>query len=73
MQSGLYYGYVGLTQAIISEIKKELGEKTKVVATGGFGEQITAEVAGIDAYEPHLVLEGLRIIYERQKDRAAER
>jgi type III pantothenate kinase len=73
MQSGLYFGYVGLTQAIISEIKKELGENAKVVATGGFGDQIAAEVPAIDAYEPNLVLDGLRIIYERQKDRAVER
>jgi len=73
MQSGLYFGYVGLTQAIISEIKKELGENTKVVATGGFGDQIAAEVPAIDAYEPNLVLDGLRIIYERQKDRVVER
>ncbi|MBN1938041.1 MAG: type III pantothenate kinase [Candidatus Aminicenantes bacterium] len=73
MQSGLYFGYVGLTQAVISEVKKELGEKAKVVATGGFGEQITAEIPAIDAFEPHLVLDGLRIIYERQKDRTVER
>jgi len=73
MQSGLYFGYVGLTQAIISEIKKELGENAKVVATGGFGDQIAAEVPAIDAYEPNLVLNGLRIIYERQKDRVVER
>ncbi len=73
MQSGLYFGYVGLTQAIISEIKKELGAGAKVVATGGFGDQIAAEVPSIDAYEPNLVLDGLRIIYERQKDRASER
>ncbi|MCX6565328.1 MAG: type III pantothenate kinase [Candidatus Aminicenantes bacterium] len=73
MQSGLYFGYVGLTQTIIAELRKELGEKAKVVATGGFGEQIAAEVPAIEAYEPNLVLEGLRIISERQKDRAAER
>jgi len=73
MQSGLYFGYLGLTQTIIAEIRKELGGKVKVVATGGFGEQIAAELPVIDAYEPNLVLEGLRIIYERQKDRAVER
>ena len=73
MQSGLYFGYVGLTQTIIAELRKELGEEAKVVATGGFGEQIASEVPAIDVCEPNLVLEGLRIIYERQKDRAAER
>jgi len=73
MQSGLYFGYLGLTQTIIAEIRKELGGSAKVVATGGFGEQIAAEVSAIDAFEPNLVLDGLRIIYERQKDRTADR
>jgi len=73
MQSGLYFGYVGLTQTIIAEIKKELGAEAKVVATGGFGDQIAAEIPAIDAYEPNLVLDGLRIIYERQTSRATER
>jgi type III pantothenate kinase len=73
MQSGLYFGYLGLTQTIIAEIRKELGGSAKVVATGGFGEQIAAEVPAIDAFEPNLVLDGLRIIYERQKDRTADR
>jgi type III pantothenate kinase len=67
MQAGLYFGYIGLTAAIIDEMKKELGGSVRVVATGGFGEQIAAEVPAIDVYEPHLVLEGLRIIYERNK------
>ncbi len=73
MQSGLYYGYVGLTRTIIAEIRKELGAQAKVVATGGFGDQIAAEVPEIDVFEANLVLEGLRIIYERQKDRPGER
>jgi len=67
MQSGLYFGYVGLTRTIIAEIRKELGGQAKVVATGGFGDQIASEVPEIDAYEANLVLDGLRIIYERQK------
>jgi len=73
MQSGLYFGYVGLTRAIIAEIKKELGGTAKVVATGGFGEQIAAELPVIETVEPNLVLDGLRIIFDRQKDRAGER
>jgi type III pantothenate kinase len=38
------------------------------VATGGFGGQIAAELPEIEAYEPDLVLEGLRIIHERNRD-----
>lgn len=67
MQSGLYFGYVGLVSNIIREIKKELGEEAQVIATGGFGGQISTEVKSIQVYEPHLVLEGLRILYERNR------
>jgi type III pantothenate kinase len=67
MQSGLYFGYIGLVSNIINEIKKELGEDVKVIATGGFGGQISSEVKSIQTYEPHLVLEGLRIVYERNR------
>jgi type III pantothenate kinase len=67
MQSGLYHGYVGLTLNIIREIRKEMGGEAAVVATGGFGEMMSAEISDIRSYEPHLVLEGLRIIYERNK------
>lgn len=67
MQSGLYFGYIGLVSNIINEIKREMGEEAKVIATGGFGGQISSEVKSIQAYEPHLVLEGLRIVYERNR------
>jgi type III pantothenate kinase len=68
MQSGLYFGYIGLVNNIIAEIKKELGEKAKIVATGGFAAQLAPELKAIDHHEPHLVLEGLRIIYERNSE-----
>lgn len=67
MQSGLFFGYIGLISKIISEIKKELKGEAKVISTGGFASQIIPEVKAIDFYEPHLVLEGLRIVYERNK------
>ena len=68
MQSGLYFGYIGLVANIISEISKELGEEIKVVATGSFASQIYSDLKQIDHLEPFLVLEGLRIIYERNKE-----
>ena len=68
MQSGLYFGYIGLVSNTIVQIRKELGKEARVIATGGFGGQITPEIPAIEAYEPSLVLEGLRIIYERNKD-----
>ncbi len=68
MQSGLYFGYIGLVTNTIEEVRKELGKNARVIATGGFGSQITAELPAIEAYEPDLVLEGLRIIYDRNHD-----
>ena len=64
MQSGLFYGYVGLVEGIIVRMKKELGSDSKVVATGGQAELIARGTDVIDHLEPDLILEGLRIIYE---------
>ncbi len=68
MQSGLYFGYVGLVKNTIEEIRKEVGAGARVVATGGFGGLIVPELEGIEAFEPGLVLEGLRIIFDRNRE-----
>lgn len=68
MQSGLYFGYVGLVSKIIEEIKRELGEDTTVISTGGFGAQISHEISSIDIHEPDLVLEGLQVLHQRIQD-----
>jgi type III pantothenate kinase len=68
MQSGLYFGYIGLVTNTIHEIERELGKKAVVIATGGFGGEITPEIPAIDHYEPDLVLEGLRIVRDRNRD-----
>jgi type III pantothenate kinase len=65
MQSGLYFGYVGLVTKIIEEMKNELGEETTVISTGGFAAQIGHEIASIDVHEPDLVLEGLSVLHDR--------
>ena len=67
MQSGLYFGYIGLVSNIIEEISKELGENIKIVATGSFASQIYPDVASIEYLEPFLVLDGLKIIHDRNK------
>jgi len=71
MQSGLYFGYVGLVTNTIAEIRGELGKNARVIATGGFGKQVASEVPAIEAYEPDLVLDGLRIIHDRNRDEEA--
>jgi type III pantothenate kinase len=67
MQSGLFFGYVGLISNIIKKIKAELGGEAKVISTGGFAAQISPEIKSIDVHEPYLTLEGLRIIQERNQ------
>jgi type III pantothenate kinase len=68
MQSGIYFGYIGLVNHIIAEMAKELGEEPRIVVTGGFAVQLGPEIKASHHHEPHLVLEGLRIIYDRNKE-----
>ena len=67
MQSGIVFGYVGLVEGIVARIQQELGEQTKVVATGGWAELIARETAVIDVVNPNLTLIGLRLIYLMNK------
>jgi len=67
MQSGIVFGYVGLIEGVVTRIQQELGEKTKVVATGGYAELIAKETAVIDVVNPDLTLIGLRLVYLMNK------
>ncbi|PKM81387.1 MAG: pantothenate kinase [Firmicutes bacterium HGW-Firmicutes-14] len=67
MQAGIVYGFAGQTDGIVARMKKEMGGKAYVVATGGLAELISQESEQIDRVNPDLTLEGLRIIYERNK------
>ncbi|MCR4787327.1 MAG: type III pantothenate kinase [Lachnospiraceae bacterium] len=70
MQAGLVYGQIGQTEYIIDQVRKESGyDNMKVVATGGLGGIIFNETDKIDVYDKELTLEGLRLIYEKNKDR----
>ncbi len=67
LQSGMYYGYVGLVKNIVSKIKQELGQQATVVATGGMAVMIAEESKAIDKLDGLLTLKGLRLIYERNR------
>jgi type III pantothenate kinase len=68
IQSGIYYGYVGLVDNIISKFKEELGlENVKVIATGGLSALIAPESRQIQIVDKMLTLDGLRFIYELNK------
>jgi len=68
MQAGIYYGYVGLVDEIVGRIKRECRENPKVIATGGLAGLIAPESKTIDAVEEYLTLEGLRILYLRNRE-----
>src|ERR1700730_15625669 len=65
LQSGLYYGYLGLVDGILDLLLAELGHGTRVVATGGLGSLIGPGSKYIKNGDDFLILEGLRIIWER--------
>ena len=74
MQSGLVYGHMGMVDYIIKKMKKELlaytgdeNKEVKVIATGGLATLIDAGIDSIDNVDKMLTLEGLQLIYEKNK------
>jgi len=67
MQSGTYWGYVGLIEGLLGRIGDELGRAFTCVATGGLAALFSDATPAIDVVEPDLTLHGLRLIYERNR------
>jgi type III pantothenate kinase len=67
LQSGLLYGFAGVVDSMVQRIREELGDNAHVVATGGLAGRVAAECSVIDRVEPFLTLEGLRMIFEKNR------
>ena len=69
MQSGVFWGYVGLVEGLVRRIREECGESMGVIATGGLAPLFAKEIDVIDKVDPDLTLWGLRLVYRRNANR----
>ncbi len=67
LQSGLYYGYIGLVDGILARMVAELGTQPRVIATGGLARQISEDSRFIAEIDDMLTLDGLLILFERNR------
>ncbi len=67
LQSGMLFGHAGMIDTMVERIREELGAEAPVIATGGLAHLIAEESSTIARVEPFLTLEGLRLIFERNR------
>jgi len=64
MQSGIYWGYIGLVEGLVARIRAEFGAPMRTIATGGLAPLFEGGTDSIEQVDPDLVLWGLRLIYQ---------
>jgi type III pantothenate kinase len=69
MQSGVFWGYLGLVEGLVQRIRAERGEAMEVIATGGLAPVLAEATDIIDHVDPDLTLWGLRLIYRRNRNK----
>lgn len=69
MQSGIYYGYLGLVDGILARMTAEITGIRKIIATGGLSSLLVEDSEYIDLIDLELTLKGLKIIRDRNRDR----
>jgi type III pantothenate kinase len=67
MESGLFYGYVGMVEGLVRRMGDELGGNALCIATGGLADVIAPETPLIQHVDPDLTLHGLRLVWERNQ------
>jgi type III pantothenate kinase len=68
LQSGLVFGFAGLVDGIVERVRGELGAEASVVGTGGLAELISPHARTIDRVDPWLTLEGLRLVWDLNRE-----
>jgi type III pantothenate kinase len=71
LQSGVVFGFAGQVDGIVDRMRAELGDGTRVVATGGLADLIAPHARTIELVDPLLTIEGLRLVWERNQDGGA--
>lgn len=69
MESGVFWGYVGMLEGLVRRIREERGETMGTVATGGLAPLFANATDAIEKVDPDLTLWGLRLIYRRNRNR----
>jgi type III pantothenate kinase len=67
IESGLFYGYLGMVEGLMTRMTAELGGRATRIATGGLAPLVMPETGMFDAHEPDITLHGLRIVWERNQ------